>query len=101
MLINVLFSFVIWRITDKYWVFMRYTQICSACQIAHTRTTTLVLVGLPGFEQKPPQTESRNSDRWIMKKLHNFMGASINIVIIETRSNLAAYILKVTEVVGV
>lgn len=70
---------------------MRYTQSCSGCQIAHTKTTTLVLVGLPEFEPKPPQTESRNSDRWIMKKLHNFMGTSINIVIIETRSNLAAY----------
>lgn len=48
-------------------------------------------MGLSEFEPKPPQTESRNSDRWIMKKLHNFMGTSINIVIIETRSILAAY----------
>lgn len=70
---------------------MRYTQSCSTYQIAHTKTTTLVLVGPPEFEPKPRPTEHRNSDRWIMKKLHNFMGTSINIVIMETHSNLAAY----------
>lgn len=47
---------------------------------------------LPEFEPKPPQTESRNSDRLIMKKLHNLMETVLNIIIIiETRSNLAAY----------
>lgn len=62
MLINVLFFFFYLANNRKRLGFMRYTK-----------TNTLVLVGLPEFEPKPPQTESRNSDRWIMKKLHNFM----------------------------